>query len=369
MDAETFVARDTKSALEKVKAKLGADAFILSTNRNDSGIEIAAISGKAAVAGAIQPLSSSPVDAINEITLGYLDRELKALREILYNALGQRTWQEACGKAPVLSALEQRLHTLGLSKLAVEEITPNIDSSAGLNKAWSSVLANIVSAIDLAGDDARSLNTVPKLVTGGSSGCRALICQQLITQSLQEGTKPSQILAVSFTKDSSVGLIDFCKREKVKRIQVASTSELRRYLNRLGRRKKVVIETEELAPSKGSNDPIFDLFTDRSLDIELMLVMPATSQSEFLRSISRHIQGLPIIGAIISHTSEAVSLGAVLDALILSELPLIGITRQADKVVQPINASGLINIAKRLARERVGERKFASDLPLTSRTA
>ena len=369
MNAERFVARDTKSALEKVKAKLGADAFILSTNRNDSGIEIAAISGKSVEEGAAQVVNSSSVGKVNEITLGYLDRELKALREILYNALGQRTWHEACGKTPIVSALEQRLHTLGLSKLAIDEVISNIDSSAGLNKAWSSVLDNIVSAIALTRDDSASLSTVPKLVIGGSSSCRSLICQQLITRTLQEGTKPSQILAVSFTEDPSVALIDFCKRERVKRIRVASTSELRRHLNRLGHRKKVVVETGDLVPSERANDPIFELFTDRLLDIELMLVIPATSQSEFLRSINRHIQGLPIIGAIISHTSEAVSLGAVLDALILSELPLIGITRQADKVVQPINASGLINIAKRLARERVGERKFASDLPLTSRTA
>ena len=83
MNAERFVARDTKSALEKVKAKLGADAFILSTNRNDSGIEIAAISGKSVEEGAAQVVNSSSVGKVNEITLGYLDRELKALRDSL----------------------------------------------------------------------------------------------------------------------------------------------------------------------------------------------------------------------------------------------------------------------------------------------
>ena len=45
MNTERFVARDSKSALEKVKAKLGADALILSTIRSDAGVEISAISG------------------------------------------------------------------------------------------------------------------------------------------------------------------------------------------------------------------------------------------------------------------------------------------------------------------------------------
>ena len=40
MNTERFVARDSKSALEKVKLKLGADALILSTKRSDAGVEI-----------------------------------------------------------------------------------------------------------------------------------------------------------------------------------------------------------------------------------------------------------------------------------------------------------------------------------------
>lgn len=369
MDAERFIGRDTKSALEKVKAKLGADALILSTGRSDLGIEVSAISGESVVTDTAQVVKTSSVDGVNEITLGYLDRELKTLREVLYTALGERSWQEACGKVPVLSALEQRLHTLGLSKPSIDQLTANIDVSVGLNNAWSAALAHLVSEIDLVADTPTSLNKVPMVVIGGSSSCRSIVCQQLITKSLQEGTKPSQVLTFSCTQDPSGALIDFCKRRRVKRIQVASMSELRRYLNRVGHRKKVVIETGDLAPSMGVNDPIFELFSDCELDVEAMLVMPATYQSEFLRSINRHIQGLPTVGAIISRTSEALSLGAVLDALILSDLPLIGITRQADKVTEAINARGLIKIAKQLARKKAEDSKYTFALPITSRTA
>lgn len=368
MDAERFIARDTKSALEKVKAKLGADAFILSTQRSDSGIEISAISGEVAQsADALdKPLS---VDTVNEITLGYLDRELKVLREVLYNALGERTWQDASGKAPVSSALEQRLHTLGLSKPAIKEVTANTDFSMGLNKAWSSVVANIASAIHFAPEEAASLNMIPMAVIGGSSSCRSLICQQLIAQTLLEGTKPSKALVVSCTNDPSGALIDFCKQTRVKHTRVESMSELRQLLKRVVRQRKVVIETGDLEPCRGANDPIFELFTKRELDIQVMLALPATNQSDFLRSINDHIQSLPIIGTIISRTSEAVSLGAVLDALILSELPLLGITRHADRVIQPIKADGAIKLAKRLARQKVKERKFVSEFPFASRTA
>ena len=73
----------------------------------------------------------------DEITLGYLDRELKALRGVLYNALGERTWREVAQKALTQSALEQRFHTLGLGKWAIDVVSHQIPLSEGLNDAWA----------------------------------------------------------------------------------------------------------------------------------------------------------------------------------------------------------------------------------------
>ena len=109
--------------------------------------------------------------------------------------------------------------------------------------------------------------------------------------------------------------------------------EARQYLLRSGRRKKVIIETPDLMPSLGINDPIFDLFNDHELGIEVISVLPATHQAEILKSIDQHIKHLPIIGAIISlRISDAVSLGAILDVLILTEIPLVGVSRQSESV-------------------------------------
>lgn len=359
MNTERFVARDSKSALEKVKAKLGADALIISTVRSDAGVEISAINGNEVAAGASRNLDNPSEKSVNDITLGYLDRELKALREVLYNALGERAWQEMAGKKPVLSAIEQRLFTLGLSKFGISAITSNIDASVGLNDAWSGVLSNLTSAVDVSGDAATNLGPAPKAIVGGTGSCRSLICRQLITKCLQT-SKPSQILLISVTQDPSGALIDFCKREKVKRIHVNSMLEARQYLLRSGRRKKVIIETPDLMPSLGINDPIFDLFNDHELGIEVISVLPATHQAEILKSIDQHIKHLPIIGAIISRISDAVSLGAILDVLILTEIPLVGVSRQSESVLQQITSNGLIRLAKKLVRERVDENRLVS---------
>jgi len=368
MNTETFVARDSKSALEKVKAKLGADALILSTVRSDAGVEISAISGGEVAMDAKRNHHNPSEKSVNDITLGYLDRELKALREVLYNALGERAWQEMAGKKPVLSAIEQRLFTLGLSKSGIEAVTSNIDVSVGLNNAWSGVLSNVMSAVDSAGDAATKLGTAPKAIVGGTGSCRSLICRQLVTKCLQT-SKPSQILVISATQDPSGALIDFCKREKVKRIHVNSMLEARLCLRRSGRRKKVIIETCDLMPALGMNDPIFDLFDDQELGIEVISVLPATHQAEILKSIDLHIKHLPISGAIISRVSDAVSLGAILDMFILTEIPLVGMSRQSDSVLQQVTSNGLIKLAKKLARERVEENRLVSMSSGYSRTA
>lgn len=359
MNTEIFVARDSKSALEKVKAKLGADALILSTVRSGAGVEISAASGDAVAIDAARDRDIRAEQSVNDITLGYLDRELKTLREVLYNALGERAWQEIAGKKPVLSAIEQRLFTLGLSKSGIEAVTSNIDASVGLNNAWSGVLSNLMSVVDSAGDAATKLGPAPKAIMGGTGSCRSLICRQLITKSLQT-SKPSQILVVSATQDPSGALIDFCKRERVKRIHVNSMLEARQCLKRSGRRKKVVIETGDLVPSLGTNDPIFDLFNDQELGIEVISVLPATHQAEILRSSDRHTEHLPIKGAVISRVSDAVSLGAILDIFILTATPLVGVSRQSDSVLQQLTSNGLIRLAKKLAKDRVEENRLVS---------
>jgi flagellar biosynthesis GTPase FlhF len=117
------------------------------------------------------------------------------------------------------------------------------------------------------------------------------------------------------------------------------------------------------------NDPIFDLFDDQELGIEVISVLPATHQAEILKSIDLHIKHLPISGAIISRVSDAVSLGAILDIFILTEIPLVGMSRQFDSVLQQVTSNGLIKLAKKLARERVEENRLVSMSSGYSKTA
>ena len=119
-------------------------------------------------------------------------------------------------------------------------------------------------------------------------------------------------------------LIEFCKSKRIKRVQVKSSEDAKSYLRKFSGKKLIFVETNDLMPSLGLSDPIFDLFSHNDSSVDVIAMLTATEQSESLSKIISHIDHLPSRALIISGVSEAVTLGAILDACVLTELPLLG---------------------------------------------
>ena len=131
MEVQHFCGQNNKLALEKVRASMGPDALIVSNEKTKDGIKIAATLD---VGRSVDnPVVESPT---NEIVLGYLNKELKGLRSMLQEALGERRWQDAAGKDAVVATLEQRLSTLGLNRKSIETLTTDTKPGIGLSLAW-----------------------------------------------------------------------------------------------------------------------------------------------------------------------------------------------------------------------------------------
>jgi len=365
MQIQRFTARDSKSALAKVRANLGTDARILSTDRSELGIEISAVTGESFSESA-SPKDTLSNQSANEITLGYLDRELKELRQVLYNALGERAWQDVADKKPVSSTVEQRLVTLGLSKLAIESIMLEVDTSQGLNSAWASVLAVLLSSIEVAGGD--SASEAPKAIIGANSGGRSIVTQQLINSSLLH-LKPSKILLISVTEDPSGALIDFCKEKKIKRIQTSASGEVAQLLTRFKGRRRIFIETRDMSPALEFDDPVLDILSDKSLAVEAILVLSAELQSEVLAATIKHTEHLQLGGSVISGFSDALALGPILDMLILERMRVIGVSKHSEAMLRAATPNLIINRAKHLARKKMGRTNAGFQSSKWSRSA
>jgi flagellar biosynthesis protein FlhF len=367
MDVKRFTAGDSKSAFDLVRAGLGADALILSTTRTDSGVEVSALS----------PTSYADDDGAsgiklkehtNEITLGYLDRELKALRKLLSDALQEMSWQDIAQKPPIISSLERRFLTLGMGKAVINSILSEVDAtnSRGMNSAWSSALEVLRSKISIAEESAPELG--PQIIIGGWGESRSLACKQLVSAQLVH-SKPSKILVLSVAGDPSVSLKLFCKSKKVQHIQVKSFEKAKQYLSRFSRSKVVFVETPNLMPSLGPYDPVLDLFSDLTYQARAVTMLSASLQTEVLKRLTSHVKHLPTLGYVITDTSDAVSLGPILDTLFSSEMPLIGVSNQSEISLQAITPNALIEKAKRLARAQIETSKEEFVSPRLSRSA
>ena len=353
MEVQRFEGKDSKGALDQVRAHFGADALILSTVRKGSNVEVAAVSGKSFIQNDVKDVNSASAKPTNEITLGYLNRELKSLREVLFKALGDRAWGDVAGKRPVLSALEQRLSTLGFGRVAINYIVARVDSGKGLNVAWASALDVLKSRIKFA----PAWTAKSQLIIGGTSSSRSTLCQQIITSAGKEG-QLAQVVLLSATDDPSGALIDFCRRYKVKRVHLPKPDDALAYLEKHLKSKRIVIEAGDLKPSLGLDDPALQLISGSGEKVETILMLSALQRSDVLRSVIDHANPETVAGAVISDIAESDTLGAVLDSLVLHDIRLLGISDARESLVTSVNFAWFINRAKRLAKEKLEKEEY-----------
>lgn len=358
MNIQRFNASSTRKALDKVRAELGGEARILSTVRTEAGVQVSAISGMDFVDDGT-PLNDLLVtDGVNEITLGYLDRELKALREEIHSVLRDQLWQDVASKRPILSTLENRLMILGLGAPAIQRVMAQIDDSKSLNRAWSKALSVVGSSVRHIETSFREKTT--RVVLGGTNGNRSTVLRQLMTDALSSN-RSSTILCLSVSSDPSGALIEFCKSRRIKRVQVNSGEDAKSYLRKFSGKKLIFIETNDLMPSLGLSDPIFDLFSHNDSSVDVIAMLTATEQSESLCKIMNHIDHLPVKGTVISGVSEAVTLGAILDACVLTEVPLFGVSNTNVPTIKRVTAGFVMNLAKKLARNKLKNSEFDAE--------
>jgi hypothetical protein len=82
-------------------------------------------------------------------------------------------------------------------------------------------------------------------------------------------------------------------------------------------------------------------------------MLPASADSDFLQLIGEHVSSLPLSSALISKTPEAVSLGGVLNFLLLNPIPISGLLVDANPHPLTLSSDAIINTAKRMARKNL----------------
>ena len=354
MNVQRFTGRTNKLALEQVRAAMGSEALILSNKRTAEGVEICAMLETGSTVSAIEqarPAGDSFTSGTNEIALAHLKRELTDLRESLHAALGERQWQDSAGKRPVIATIEQRLSTLGLPRPLIGELVEGIENDIKLDDGWRQAISALASRIEVL-SDAEQMGPRVKALIGGSGAERATAIQQSVAGALREFA-PKDIAVISMLSDPSSALGRFCHEREVVSYMAPDVASLKKALTAVKSCRQVFIETPDLMPSKGSQDPTLTTLLNQRASITALLVLPCTAQTEYLDLLVEHAEQLPVAGAVLTQLEEATSLGAVLGILVGRELPVAGVADVENTEIAQITAEGLINQSKRLARRNL----------------
>ncbi len=354
MNVQRFTGRTNKLALEQVRAAMGSEALILSNKRTAEGVEICAMLETGSTVSAIEQARHAGdglAGGTNEIALAHLKRELTDLRETLHAALGERQWQDSAGKRPVIATIEQRLSTLGLPRPLIGELVEGVQNDIKLDDGWRQAISALASRIEVL-SDAEQTGLRVKALIGGSGAERATAIQQSVAGALREFT-PKDIAVISMLSDPSSVLGRFCHEQEVVSYMAPDAISLKKALTAVKSCRQVFIETPDLLPSKGSQDPALTALLNQRASITALLVLPCTAQTEYLELLVEHAEQLSVAGAVLTQLEEATSLGAVLGIIVGRELPVAGAADAQNSEIAQITAEGLINQSKRLARRNL----------------
>ncbi|MDG1066108.1 MAG: hypothetical protein P8O91_07810 [Luminiphilus sp.] len=361
MNVQRFTGRDNRAALDQVRQHLGPDALVLSSQRTGDGIEICATTQLPDMTRiskpSLAPNTHSVAAGDNEIQLAQLKRELASLRETLQQALGERRWQDTAEIRPVAASVAQRLVTLGLGRVLAGELADRFSHIQELNAAWQQVTQHLMERLNsLSCEELGGFRI--KAIIGGSGSGKTHAAAALLQVGLGH-LSPEQIALVHCGDPSrDTTLSQLATRLNIRQYSARSHDELAEALSGCRWARDIIIDTPALSPALGSQDPVLTLLSRQRGGLAAFVALPATASSDHLREMLDHSRHLPLAGVITTKVDEANSLGAVIDAVVTSELALAGRYDVRTNSLLPVSGDEMLTNAKRFAKRSL-ERQSA----------
>ena len=330
MKIERYFANDTKTAMARVRAELGAEAMILANRRVAGRVELtAAVDIDDAVdarAGARadpgkkrRGRAAARESAANELSLKALERELCRLRNILEHELGDRSWQDAAGLPAPAAALRQRLLRLGLSRSLADELLDVLPPIRQLEPSWRLARRALCQRLRIAGDT--GADTVTALFGGTGVGKTSSIAKLAGRDVQRSGARAVGLITLDGRLGAREQLASFADALGVPLRSARDGATLSRALRKL-RGRRIYVDTAAMGPRDEGLLGQWELLQSQRVKLQSLLVLSASAQPSQSRLIASRFKGRQVSGAIITKVDEALSLGGVMDVLARGALPL-----------------------------------------------
>lgn len=358
MKLKRFVAADTRSAMQQIKATFGPDAVILSSHRVDEGVEIVAaidfdesiLSTKAAVASAEPPPkidkdTSSVISPLEDIR-----QEIQTLRGMLE---AQLRGSVGSNHAPLHTILLQKLLYLGVSHTTAATWSRVVNSGLNEQRAWDAVLAHISELLPIRDTRRIEAGGIYAFVGPTGVGKTTTLAKIAARFALRFGAEQLGLITMdTYRIAAQEQLILYGKILGVKVCIAHDEVALTRALRQLNEKKLVLIDTAGMNPADERMVKQMEVLSTHHQSISRVLVLPATSHYQVLIDAIKRYKASCIDQCIVTKLDEALAIGGALSAIIETGLGISYLTH-GQRVPEDIKMASRHQLIELLAQQEL----------------
>lgn len=318
MKLKRFVAPDTRTAMQQIKATFGPDAVILSSNRVEGGVEIvAAIDFDETVinqTAAIAEVKATPVakEVPSASPLDDMRQEILTLRGMLETQIKGSFNQGS----PLQRLLSQKLIDAGVSYKTASHLTSLVEPHLNQKEAWHKLLNLFAESLPLRNKNRIEEGGIYAFVGPTGVGKTTTLAKIAARFVLRFGAENLGLITMdTYRIAAHEQLLLYGKILSVKVSVAEDEMALDRVLRQLSDKKLILIDTAGLNPNDARVAKQMELLHEQHHSISTVLVLPATSHYQVLNKAIENYNPARVDQCIITKIDEAFAIGGILSAI------------------------------------------------------
>ncbi len=346
MKIRRFTGVDMRDALRQVRNALGAEAVILETTHNATGVEISAAVDAASGAGEAMALSHEWTAARNSLgnnedgpcvaisgaarsgalaTVSEMEQmreEMRSIRSLLEAQLGRLIWDDQSRQTPEVAGLLRNYTQLGFDADIARQLA---ERSAVTHPAggWTAVLRTLVEELPVADCDPISDGGSYAIIGPTGVGKTTTIAKLAARAALQYGPDSVGLVTTDTFRVAAREQLDtYGQIIGIPVSHACDTQGLSKALDALQNRRLILIDTAGLSQRDPHLPEHLARLGTADSGISTLLALPANAHAGTMQEIVDVFRTVKPVACILTKTDEATSLGAALSVLIRSQLAL-----------------------------------------------
>jgi flagellar biosynthesis protein FlhF len=375
MKIRRYVAKEMRLALNQVREEQGPDAVILSSRRVGDGVEVVvamdyeaeSVNSEAEIRAAVskadaeseygfmQALERTRAEdaAAAESAAGEMSSELNALRRMLETQLATLAWNDLTRRAPVHTEVLKELSKIGVTPKLAAEFVAQLPARCELHEAQRMALALLSHRVPTAEERWMEHGGMVALIGPTGVGKTSTLAKIAARWVLRHGARE---LALVSTDTMRIGAQDHI--QTIGRLLgapcylVDNLANLGATLADLRHRKLVLVDTAGISQRDTRLHPDLAQLCAAHADLECALVLSASAQAGAIEETLARFAPAQAASCVLTKVDEAASLGGVLSAIAIAQLPIAYFCdgQRVAEDIKPARAHQLVARALQLAR-------------------